>query len=66
MESVDLSDYTIIVTGASAGLDKETTYYLVKFNATVIMACRDLKKAKKAKDNILNRFICTKHANYQF
>lgn len=37
-----------IVTGANTGLGYETTKALLRRNATVIMACRDLDRATKA------------------
>jgi NAD(P)-dependent dehydrogenase (short-subunit alcohol dehydrogenase family) len=42
-----------IVTGANIGLGYETTLALAKKDLTVIMACRNLKKAETAKKNIL-------------
>lgn len=41
---------TVIVTGASSGLGLWTTKYLLDLNYSVIMACRDVEKAKKAID----------------
>ena len=43
-----------IVTGANAGLGFETTKALAANDFKVIMACRDLEKAKKARKQILN------------
>jgi len=43
----------IIVTGANTGLGYETTKALAQNGAKVIMACRNMLKAKKAKDQIL-------------
>ena len=43
-----------IVTGANAGLGFETTKALAAKDFRVIMACRDLEKAKKARKQILN------------
>ena len=51
--SVDLSDKVAIITGCNSGIGKETVRVLVNHNCTVIMACRDLKKAQKAKEDIL-------------
>jgi NAD(P)-dependent dehydrogenase (short-subunit alcohol dehydrogenase family) len=45
---------TAIVTGANAGLGYETTIGLAKKGMTVIMACRNMEKAKQAKSNILD------------
>lgn len=42
-----------IVTGANSGLGFETSLALAKKEATIIMACRDLKKAESAKNKIL-------------
>ena len=42
-----------IVTGANAGLGYETVLALAKKEATIIMACRNIAKAEKAKANIL-------------
>lgn len=45
-----------IVTGANIGLGYETALELAKKHMHVIMACRNLKKASIAKQNILNTF----------
>ncbi|WP_417886081.1 oxidoreductase [Zunongwangia sp.] len=42
-----------IVTGANAGIGFETTKGFAKIGIITIMACRNLEKAKKAKDEIL-------------
>ena len=44
-----------IVTGANAGLGFETTLGLAQKGAKVIMACRNIAKAEKAKAAILNK-----------
>ena len=56
MACIDLSGKYAIVTGCSAGIGKETARSLVKSGATVIMACRNLKKTNKAKDDIIATF----------
>ena len=45
---------TAIVTGANAGLGFETTKALAAKDFKVIMACRNLEKAKEARQQILN------------
>jgi len=54
-EVPDMSGAVAVVTGAKVGLGFETTIGLTKKNITVIMACRDLKKAQSAKSLILAR-----------
>lgn len=44
---------TAIVTGANIGLGYETTKALAENGIKVIMACRNIEKAEKAKDSIL-------------
>jgi NAD(P)-dependent dehydrogenase (short-subunit alcohol dehydrogenase family) len=44
-----------IVTGANAGLGYETVIGLSQKEAKVIMACRNMEKAEKAKSNILDK-----------
>ncbi len=53
----NLSDKVIIVTGANSGLGLESTKLFAANGATVIMACRNLKKANAALEEIHNNFI---------
>lgn len=50
---VDLSGKTAVVTGASAGLGVETARVLAVRGAQVIMACRDLEKASRARRRLV-------------
>ena len=43
-----------LITGANSGLGYETSKFLLEKGATVIMCCRDLNKAEKAKQLLLN------------
>ncbi len=54
-EKTNLKEKIAIVTGANAGLGFETTLALVKNGFTVIMACRNMNKAKEAKSEILKQ-----------
>ena len=56
MKDVNLSGKYAIVTGCNTGIGKETVRSLVKAGATVVMACRNLEKAQKAKDDIIAEF----------
>jgi len=42
-----------LITGANSGLGYETSKFLLKKGATVIMSCRDLVKGEKAKQELL-------------
>tara|TARA_Y100001968_G_scaffold281848_1_gene279357 strand:+ start:120 stop:344 length:225 start_codon:yes stop_codon:yes gene_type:complete len=43
-----------LITGANSGIGFETTKFLLKKGATVIMCCRDLIKGERAKKELLN------------
>ncbi|MBT3273233.1 MAG: SDR family NAD(P)-dependent oxidoreductase [Spirochaetales bacterium] len=49
---LDLSGMTIIITGANSGTGFTATKYMSAKGATIIMACRNPGKAKKALENI--------------
>lgn len=49
----DLSGKTVIITGANSGLGYSSTKELAKAGAKVIMACRNLEKGEKAKNELL-------------
>ncbi|XP_045761447.1 retinol dehydrogenase 11-like isoform X4 [Maniola jurtina] len=48
-----LDGYTVVLTGGSTGIGKETALDLYKRGARVILACRDMAKTEKAKEDIL-------------
>ncbi len=50
----DLSDKTIVITGANSGLGFETANALAKKNARLILLCRNQEKAQQAIQKILN------------
>lgn len=55
-DAPDQAGKVAVVTGANSGLGFETTRGLVRKNATVIMACRDLKKGDAALEKIRREF----------
>jgi NAD(P)-dependent dehydrogenase (short-subunit alcohol dehydrogenase family) len=48
----DLTDKTIIITGANGGLGFEAARALARRSATIVMACRDLEKGRDAEAKI--------------
>lgn len=62
MNKFDLSQYpsqqgkVVIITGANSGIGFETALQLAKKNMTVILACRRLDAAQKAKEDILKNY----------
>ncbi|MBA3582168.1 MAG: SDR family NAD(P)-dependent oxidoreductase [Gammaproteobacteria bacterium] len=48
----DLVNKTVVITGANSGIGFEVTKLLAAKNATVVMACRDIKKAEQAVNQI--------------
>lgn len=54
----DLSDKVAIVTGANDGIGYETTRALAYHGAHVILACRDMEKAKSAMEKITSERVC--------
>ena len=52
----DLTGKTFIVTGANSGIGFEATKVFASKGALVVMGCRNLVKAKKAKEDIVSEF----------
>lgn len=52
----DLYDKIIVITGANSGLGLEATKIFASKGATVIMACRSIERANKARDLILKDY----------
>ncbi|MCO5585395.1 hypothetical protein L7F22_039328 [Adiantum nelumboides] len=51
---VDFSGKRIIITGANAGIGYELVRYYLKQNAKqIVMVCRSMEKAEKAKERLL-------------
>ena len=48
MEPANLSDKTIMVTGANAGIGKETTLQIAAMGARVVMVCRNRERGEPA------------------
>lgn len=44
---------TVLITGANTGIGKEAAKELARRGGRIILACRDLEKAKKARDEII-------------
>ena len=49
----DMAGKVVIITGANSGLGLESTKALAEKGATVVMACRNLRKAEEAKAEVL-------------
>ena len=56
----ELAGKVIIITGANSGLGLESTKRLAEKGATIVMACRNLSKAEKAKAEVLSEQPNTK------
>ncbi|XP_063238020.1 retinol dehydrogenase 14-like [Bacillus rossius redtenbacheri] len=50
--SADMRGKVVVVTGANSGIGKETALELAKRGAKVIMACRNMETAEKAREEI--------------
>lgn len=51
----DMSGKVVIITGANSGLGLESTKAIAAKGATVVMACRNLRKAEAAKAEVLQQ-----------
>jgi len=54
INGLDLTNKVAIVTGCNTGIGKETAKVLYEQGCTVIMACRNMKKAEAARSDIIN------------
>ena len=52
----NLKDKNVVVTGATGGLGKELCFYLAELNANITLACRNEKLANSLKEEILSKF----------
>lgn len=53
-EKVNMNGKTVIVTGATGGIGKETARELATRGARVIMACRNVENAEKVRGKSSN------------
>lgn len=51
---MNLTDKTIVITGANSGIGLETARGLARSGATVVMACRDPARAESARTDIMS------------
>ncbi|MEM7336089.1 MAG: SDR family NAD(P)-dependent oxidoreductase, partial [Chloroflexota bacterium] len=49
----DLTGKVVVITGANSGLGLESTKMMAAKGATIVMACRNVSKAEKAKAEVL-------------
>lgn len=52
----ELTEKNILITGANSGLGLETSKFLSRKGANIIMACRNTEKGEKAKKQILEKY----------
>ena len=60
MSQVRMDGKTVLITGANSGIGKETARDLAKRGARVIMACRTMETANKARGEFVLLFLSIK------
>lgn len=55
MATIDLSNYTVVITGSNAGLGLQLALRLVELDANIVMACRNIEKARQSSNKLLAR-----------
>ena len=53
--TTDMTDKVVVVTGANAGIGKETAVALASMGATVVMTARDARRGATALDEVVDR-----------
>ncbi|MFY9607650.1 MAG: SDR family NAD(P)-dependent oxidoreductase, partial [Blastocatellia bacterium] len=51
-EQTNMSGKVCLVTGANSGIGRSTAHALAKMNATIVMVCRDRRRAEPVRDQI--------------
>ena len=60
LNGADLNGKCVLITGATSGIGKETAKILMYANAPIVIACRNLTKGTKVKQQLLSHHQATK------